>query len=91
VPDVSRAGYFAWWRRPPTRRIVANVRLSDQIEAGYKQSRKTHDYRRVHAAVSRQLLCNHKWVAGLRYQAGLQARRYRITTQARLGRPVVPY
>lgn len=90
---VSRAGYYAWRRRPPSRRTLANARLSEQIEAAYRQSRQTYGYRRVHAAVSRQTPCNHKRVARLMRQAGWQARRvrrYRTTTQARPGRPTAP-
>ena len=85
VLAVSRAGYYAWRKRPPSQRTMANQKLEQALWAVYDQSRQTYGYRRVHAAVQSQIPCNHKRVARLLRGAGWQAkrsRRYRVTTQA---------
>lgn len=90
--DVSRAGYYAWRRRPPSARAVANAALRQAIEAAYETGRGTYGYRRVHAAVTRHTPCSRNRVARQMRQIGLRARRnrrYKTTTRANPDRPVV--
>lgn len=93
VLAVSRAGYYAWRKRPPSQRTMANQKLQQALWTVYDRSRQTYGYRRVHAAVQSQIPCNHKRVARLLRGAGWQAkrsRRYRVTTQANPAHPVAP-
>jgi putative transposase len=93
VLAVSRAGYYAWRKRPPSQRTMANQKLQQAMWAVYDQSRQTYGYRRVHAAVQGQIACNHKRVARLLRAAGWQAkrsRRYRVTTQSNPSHPTAP-
>ena len=93
VLAVSRAGYYAWRKRPPSQRTIANQKLQQALWTVYDRSRQTYGYRRVHAAVQSQIPCNHKRVARLLRGAGWQAkrsRRYRVTTQANPAHPVAP-
>ncbi len=93
VLAVSRAGYYAWRKRPPSQRTMANQKLQQALWTVYDRSRQTYGYRRVHAAVQSQIPCNHKRVARLLRGAGWQAkrsRRYRVTTQANPAHSVAP-
>lgn len=93
VLAVSRAGYYAWRKRPPSQRTMANQKLQQALWAVYDRSRQTYGYRRVHAAVQSQMPCNHKRVARLLRETGWQAkrsRRYRVTTQANPAHPAAP-
>jgi putative transposase len=51
---VSRAGFHAWQRRPPSDRALADACLGDRIAAIHRQSRATYGARRVHAALRQQ-------------------------------------
>jgi putative transposase len=99
--DVSPSGYYAWRRRGPSPRRLANQALLVQIRASHARSQQTYGSPRVHAElVAQGRPCSRKRVARLMRQAHLQARprrRFRPqTTQAdpqllvapnRLGRP----
>lgn len=92
--DVSRSGYYAWRRRQPSARELANRQLLAEIQAVYQASRQVYGYRRVHQALlAAQIVCSRNRVARLMRQAGLRAkryRRYRVTTHSRHRRPVAP-
>ena len=49
VLEVSRSGYYAWLRRDPSPRAVANAELLKKIEAIHKESDGTYGSPRVHA------------------------------------------
>ena len=51
---VSRSGFHAWQRRPPSDRALADARLSERIAAIHRESRGTYGARRVHAALRQQ-------------------------------------
>lgn len=88
---VSRSGYYAWRRRPPSTRDLANQTLLRLIRLAYRGGRQTYGYRRVHAEVKKQMTCSRNRVARLMRQAGLwsrRRRRYRVTTRSRHKRPV---
>jgi putative transposase len=51
---VSRSGFHAWQRRPPSGRALADDRLVDRIVVIHHESRGTYGARRVHAALRQQ-------------------------------------
>lgn len=48
VLGVSRSGYHAWERRPPSERARVDARLSERITAIHRRSRDSYGVRRVH-------------------------------------------
>ena len=52
VPGVSRSGFHAWERRPPSDRDLADAWLGEQIREIHAESRQTYGPRRVHAALA---------------------------------------
>src|SRR5204863_1233659 len=73
---VSRAGYYAWRRRPPSARSQKDVRLAVLIRAAHERSRKTYGSPRVHAELEAQgIATSRKRVARLMRSEGLRARR----------------
>jgi putative transposase len=51
---VSRSGFHAWERRPPSNRALADAWLGEQIATIHRESRATYGARRVHAALRQQ-------------------------------------
>ena len=51
---VSRSGFHAWERRPPSDRALADAWLVDRIATIHRESRRTYGARRVHAALRQQ-------------------------------------
>lgn len=93
VLGVSRSGYYAWRKRGPSRRELANQALLKRIRALFLESRRTYGYRKVHAQVAKKVHCSPNRVARLMRLAGLRSRRrrrYRLTTQSQHRRPVAP-
>lgn len=94
VLGVSRAGYYAWLRRRPSRRQQANEFLRGLIRLVHERSRQSYGYRRVHAALRLEgERCGQNRVARLMKQEGLygrRRRRFRHTTQSRHALPVAP-
>jgi len=85
--QVSRAGFYAWHRRPPAPRTRADERLGLEIAAIHAESRQRYGSPRVHAElVGRGCRTSRKRVARLMRGRGLAARRrrrFRVTTQSR--------
>lgn len=82
VLGVSRSGYYDWLGRPPSARDEANTLLLKHIKEVHKDSRETYGWPRIHAELTlgRGLAVNHKRVARLMREAGIQGlyrRRYR--------------
>lgn len=70
---VSRSGYYAWRRRPPSARARADQGLSRRIRAIHEQSRGTYGAPRIRAELREAgVACSRKRVARLLRQAGLQ-------------------
>jgi putative transposase len=92
--DVSRSGFYAWTRRPPSARSKADARLTVEIVATHEKSRKRYGSPRVHRALRRKgVRVGEKRVARLMRRNGLvarQKRRFRRTTDSSHTNPVAP-
>lgn len=93
VLAVSRAGYYAWRRRPPSARAQQDTELRIRIRAIHAASDRRYGRPRIHRALREQAVaCSGKRVGRLMRLEGLRgkrARRYRVTTQAD-GTPPAP-
>jgi putative transposase len=90
---VSPSGYWAWRRRVPSRRAVANAQLQRQIVLIHTASRATYGAPRIQAELAAQgVPCGRKRVARLMRVAGVAGchrRRFR-TTRRDPARPSAP-
>jgi putative transposase len=84
VLGVSRSGFHAWERRPPSHRELADAWLAERIRAIHVESRQTYGARRIHRAlrhwgvrVGRKRVERLMRLAGL---SGLVPKRCRRTT-----------
>lgn len=84
VLAVSRSGFHAWERRPPSDRDLADAWLSERIVEIHRESRGTYGVRRVHAALAhRGVHVGRKRVERLMRAEGLSGlvpKRFRRTT-----------
>ena len=85
VLEVSTSGYYAWRRRPRSRRAQENAILSGRIAEIHEQSQGVYGSRRVHAELRAQgVVVSWQRVARLMRASGLQGvtRRRVSTTQS---------
>jgi putative transposase len=86
VLGVSRVGFYAWRRRPPSARAVRDAELERLITAVFAESRQTYGAPRVHAELqARGVRVGTKRIARLMRQQGLEGvsrrgKRRRTTT-----------
>ena len=72
VLGVSTSGYYAWRKRPPSRRAQQDKALSERIRAIHEQSRQTYGARRVQAELRAQgVVVSQRRVARLMRALGL--------------------
>lgn len=72
VLEVSRGGYYAWLRRPPSRRSTEDAALTEEIRELHQSSRRTYGYPRVHAEMrALGIGCSRRRVARLMREDGL--------------------
>ena len=96
VLEVSRSGYYAWLRRPPSPTALRAAELTDRIRQIHaRPHHANYGAPRVHRELLAEgLSCNRKTVEKLMCQAGLRAktcRRYRVsTTDSRHDLPIAP-
>lgn len=87
VLQVSRSGYYAARRRPPSVRRQRQAALTTKIEAIHEASRQTYGSPRVHAElVAQGERCCRNTVAKLMHAASIvprSVRRFRVTTDSR--------
>ena len=94
VLGVSRSGYHAWSRRPPSKRLLEDRSLSWEVEAAFARSRRTYGSPCIAAelrASGRPI--GTKRVARLmrdRRIAARPKRRFKVTTDSRHRQPVAP-
>jgi putative transposase len=73
VLGVSRSGYYAWKRRPPSERARFDAVLSEKIAMIHRNSRATYGAPRIHAELrALGIRCSRKRVARLMRRAGLR-------------------
>jgi putative transposase len=94
VLEVSRSGFYAWKRRPPSARSNTDARLAVEIAAAHQKSSKRYGSPRVHRALRKKgIRVGKKRVARLMRQDGLvarQKRRFRRTTDSNHTNPIAP-
>lgn len=74
--QVSRSGYYAWFRRKPSARDQQNQLLLEKIRLAYEGSRKAYGSPRIYQALRREgAVCGRNRVARLMREAGLKAQR----------------
>ena len=90
--EVKRSTYYAWRRRPESRRAKVDRRLQLEIEVCYKASDRSYGSPRVHQDLQELgIRCGRKRVARLMRENGIrakQARRYKVTTDSDHNHPV---
>lgn len=94
VLEVSRSGYYAWLRRPPSARSQETARRTEMVRQIHAESRGTYGAPRVHAAMqARGETCGKNQVARIMRCNGLSSkrkRRFRATTNSKHKLPVAP-
>lgn len=86
VLKVSRSGYYAWLRRPMSRREKNNRYLIERIRNIYEQRKRVYGCLRITAELKDQgFSCSKNRVARLMRKQGITARtkrRFRVTTNS---------
>jgi transposase InsO family protein len=89
---VSRAGFYAWRRRPESKHARDDRRLVVKVRESFDRSRRTYGSPRVHADLGAQgVHVSRKRVVRLMQEQDLQARvrrRYKCTTMSDHDQPV---
>jgi putative transposase len=91
---VSRSGYYAWLRRPESRRSCEDRRLKVLVGEAHERSRRTYGSPRVHAELAaRGEHVSRKRIVRLMQEQNLRARvrrRFKHTTDSDHPLPVAP-
>lgn len=94
VLQVSRSGYYAWRKRPLSKREMANQSLVGQIQAIHQESLETYGSPRIYSELlQRGIGCSQNRVARLMQRHGIrarQSRRFKVTTKANRKHPIAP-
>ena len=92
VMQVTRSGYYAWRKREPGPRQLANANLLPRIKAFFERSKQTYGSPRILSDLKAEGLCCGKHrIARLMRGAGLRAivsRKYQVTTDSRHSLPL---
>jgi putative transposase len=90
--EVSKAGYYAWRHRAPSRRLADDARLTMRIKIIHKASCQTYGSPRVHAQLEKEGICvGRKRVARLMKVNAIEVkirRRFKATTNSKHDFPV---
>ena len=69
--EVSSSGFWAWSKRPPSRRALAGAALTERIRDIHERSRGTYGMKRIHAELRDDgTRCSRKRVARLMREDG---------------------
>lgn len=86
VMQVSRAGFYDWRTRKPSRRALENARIVKEIEQIHIASNKRYGHRRITAALKmNQMIVGRHRVAKLMREYGITARwprKFKATTDS---------
>ena len=92
VLAVSRAGFYAWSKRPESLREREDKKLVDLIKISFHRSRQTYGYRRIHADLKQlQYACSRDRAARLMRENSLipkMRKRFKATTNSKHTKPV---
>jgi len=93
--EVSRSGYYAWLKRPPSARWHEDIRLTEQIREIHRDSGQSYGTPRVVRALRLEGYRVGRRRAGrLMRRAGLTVkgkRRFVLTTDSNHSRPIAPH
>ena len=95
VLGVSESGYYAWVKRPPSKRAKENEDLLGQIKEIFQDSRGTYGSPRIHQVlIQNGVKCGRNRIARLmrlnRIRARRKRRKFPKTTQRGFGRIAAP-
>ena len=92
--EVSLSGYYAWRKRPESRRSRENRVLEDKIRLIHAESHRIYGAPKIHRKLCEQgIRCGKNRVARLMRNVGLRSRRkkkFKATTNSRHNLPVAP-
>jgi putative transposase len=92
--DVSSSGYYAWRKRPPSAREMANQELYNKIKVVYNENHGVYGSPRIYRELDAQGVdCSENRIARLMRLRGLQAKqtkRFKTTTKRNQAHPVAP-
>jgi len=92
--SASRAGYYAWRERKPSKRAQKDAKLATQIRVIHKQSNETYGSPRIHAQLQHDgTRVGRKRVARVMRKERIDVRlrrRFRKTTDSKHGHPIAP-
>lgn len=87
VFSVSRAGFYAWCKRPDSKHQCDDKRYLTLIKTSFKKSRETYGYRRVHDdLVDQNETCGKHRVERLMRENAIQPktrRKFKVTTDSK--------
>lgn len=79
--EASRSGYYAWKKRPESRRDIENRDLVDKIKAIHVETKEAYGSRRIHAElVGQGIVCDRHRVERLMRLKGIRAARMKKVT-----------
>jgi len=94
VLQVSRSGYYAWMKRPPSRRNIENRRLDAQITAIYNANKRRYGSVKItHELKKRGLNYGRSRVASRMRKMGIKSivrKKFKATTDSKHAYPVAP-
>ena len=93
VLKVSRSGYYAWLKRPESRRSQEDRRLKEQIRTLFKKNKERYGSPRIYQALRQHGPIGKNRVARLMREDGLMARsrrKFKATTDSNHRYPVAP-
>ena len=92
VLKVSRAGFYAWHKRPESRRKCDDRRFLTIIKARFKKSRYTYGYRRIHDDfIDLGESCGKHRIARIMNENNIRPktkRKFKVTTDSKHNKPI---
>ena len=92
VFSVSCSGFYAWQKRPKSKRELSNERLLSSVKASFDTSRKTYGYRRIyHDLRDQNEVCSEYRIARLMRENDLTPRakrKFKVTTDSKHNKPI---
>jgi putative transposase len=94
VAEVSRSGFYAWQRRPKSKRAVQDEKLTKEIEKVFASNSRRYGSPRIHKALKADGHdVSRKRVARLMQEQGIEARpqrNFRVTTDSNHDSAIAP-